>query len=109
MADGHDPNDAWPAFHQIESWSPFVRRDGAGEVTLDSRAAPGPERPAGPIWSPPLPPHTLENVGARRSGCCRWRSRREAEAIDTRCRPPDARAQAPTTKTGAHPGAAARV
>jgi hypothetical protein len=53
----------WPAVYLVESWSPFVRRDADGEVTLDSRTVPGPERPAGPIWSPPLPPHTLENVG----------------------------------------------
>lgn len=53
----------WSAVYLIESWSPFVRRDADGEVTLDSRTVPGPERPAGPTWSPPLPPHTLENVG----------------------------------------------
>ena len=52
-----------PAVYLIESWSPFVRRDGEGAVTLDSRTVQGMERPAGPIWSPPLPPHTLENVG----------------------------------------------
>lgn len=53
----------WPAVYLIEGWSPFVRRDANGEVTLDSRTVQGLERPAGPIWSPPLPPHTLENVG----------------------------------------------
>jgi len=53
----------WPAVYLIERWSPFVRRDADGEVTLDSRTVQDLERPAGPIWSPPLPPHTLENVG----------------------------------------------
>jgi len=53
----------WPAVYLIEGWSPFVRRDGDGVVTLDSRTVEGLERPAGPIWSTPLPPHTLENVG----------------------------------------------
>jgi len=53
----------WPAAYLIERWSPFVRRDADGQVTLDSRTVQGLERPAGPIWSPPLPPHTLENVG----------------------------------------------
>jgi len=54
----------WPAVYLIERWSPFVRRDADGEVTLDSRSVPELQLPAGPVWSPPLPPHTLENVGS---------------------------------------------
>ncbi len=52
----------WPAALYILSWSHFVRRDGAGSIMVDSRTA---GKPADGIalWSGPLPPHTLENVG----------------------------------------------
>jgi len=53
----------WPSVLHILSWSDFVRRDERGQVTLDSRAAG--TTPAKVLWSPPLPPHTLENVGDR--------------------------------------------
>lgn len=53
----------WPPVYLIERWSPFVRRTADDEVTLDSRTVQDLERPSGPVWSPPLPPHTLENVG----------------------------------------------
>jgi quercetin dioxygenase-like cupin family protein len=52
----------WPSAHYIMSWSNFVRRDGAGTVMADSRA--GGKLPEGSaLWSGPLAPHTLENVG----------------------------------------------
>ncbi len=53
----------WPSVLYLLSWSDFVRRDGAGRVLTDSRAG---ERPVvgGAVWSPAMPPHTLENVGA---------------------------------------------
>ena len=47
----------------IVSWSDFVRRDGAGATVGDSRIA-GKIPPESALWSGPLPPHTLENVGA---------------------------------------------
>jgi hypothetical protein len=52
----------WPAALYILSWSDFVRRDTEGSVMADSRLA---GRPAEGIalWSGPLAPHTLENVG----------------------------------------------
>jgi hypothetical protein len=52
----------WPAALYILQWSDFVRRDGEGSIMVDSRAA---RKPADGIavWSGPLPPHTLENVG----------------------------------------------
>ena len=44
------------------SWSDFVRRDGDGTVVADSRA--GKKLQEGTaLWSGPLAPHTLENVG----------------------------------------------
>jgi hypothetical protein len=52
----------WPAAQYILTWSHFVRRDGKGFTMVDSRVA---GKPADGIalWSGPLPPHTLENVG----------------------------------------------
>ncbi|HEV2484881.1 MAG TPA: hypothetical protein VGT08_05055 [Terracidiphilus sp.] len=42
--------------------SDFVRRDGEGKIVLDSRS--GVKAPeGGAVWSGPLAPHTLENVG----------------------------------------------
>ena len=54
----------WPSAHYILSFSSFVRRDAAGAVLVDSRTMH--ELPEGAaLWSEPLPPHTLENVGER--------------------------------------------
>jgi mannose-6-phosphate isomerase-like protein (cupin superfamily) len=53
---------AWPATLYILSWSSFVRRDENGATILDSRAMAA-VAPGSALWSPPLPPHTLENVG----------------------------------------------
>jgi hypothetical protein len=52
----------WPAALYIRSWSHFVRRDGEGAILLDSRLDGRPAEGAA-VWSGPLPPHTLENVG----------------------------------------------
>ena len=53
----------WPAVHHVMSWSDFVRRDEHGAVQVDTRG-----KPAVPVdtamWSGPLGPHTLENVGS---------------------------------------------
>ena len=54
----------WPAVLYILSWSDFVRRDAAGETTLDSRTVPQLRTAPTVLWSPPLPAHSLENVGA---------------------------------------------
>ena len=52
----------WPGVYYIVSWSHFVRRDDRGNVLLDTRD--GPPVPAGSgIWSEPLSPHSVENVG----------------------------------------------
>ena len=53
----------WPSVLYVLSWSDFVRRDDRGDVTLDSRTAG--LTPPKVLWSPALPPHTLENVGER--------------------------------------------
>ena len=54
----------WPAVHQVMSWSDFVRRDADGKVTADTRGRPPPASQPFVVWSEPLPPHTLENVGS---------------------------------------------
>lgn len=51
----------WPSVLQILSWSDFIRRDEHGRVVVDSRATGRPAAVA--LWSEPLAPHTLENVG----------------------------------------------
>jgi hypothetical protein len=52
----------WPSVMCILSWSDFVRRDAGGRITFDSRLSPPPQQGSA-VWSPPLPPHTVENVG----------------------------------------------
>lgn len=58
----------WPAAYYILESGDFVRRDEAGRVQMDSRSAGASGKPAvvpgQAIWSGPLGPHTLENVGA---------------------------------------------
>ena len=54
----------WPAAHQVVSWSDFVRRDAAGQMTVDTRGKPAPAGSPAVLWGEPLPPHTLENVGS---------------------------------------------
>ena len=52
----------WPAVQYVCSWSHFIRRDGDGNITLDSRTSTSPAEGAA-LWSEPLPPHSAENVG----------------------------------------------
>jgi hypothetical protein len=52
----------WPSALYVMSWSDFVRRDAVGAIVVDSRAGKRPPEGSA-LWSPPLPPHTLENVG----------------------------------------------
>jgi hypothetical protein len=53
----------WPGVQYLVSIDAFVRRNADGEVVVDSRTIElSPERPV-VLWSEPLAPHTLENVG----------------------------------------------
>ena len=52
----------WPSVLHVLGWSDFVRRNDRGDVVVDTRAQPLPAPPS-VVWSPALPPHTLENVG----------------------------------------------
>ena len=52
----------WANVQYVVSAADFVRRDGNGKVTLDTRAA-GAPTPSSVMWSESIPPHSLENVG----------------------------------------------
>lgn len=54
----------WPAVLEVQAWADFVRRDEQGRVLVDTRGQPPPAKLPLTIWSPALPPHTLENVGS---------------------------------------------
>lgn len=54
----------WAAVNHIHGWSDFVRRDADGKVLVDTRGRPAPASLPLVVWGEPLPPHTLENVGA---------------------------------------------
>jgi hypothetical protein len=54
----------WAAAHFVVSWSDFVRRDADGAVLLDTRQAGGVRGAPDALWGEPLPPHSLQNVGA---------------------------------------------
>jgi hypothetical protein len=54
----------WPAALYVISWSDFVRYDDTGKVVLDSRSVPALQNPPPAFWSEPLPPHSLQTVGA---------------------------------------------
>jgi hypothetical protein len=51
----------WPSAIYVLGWSDILRRDAEGAVMLDTRVTP--MTPSSALWSAPLPPHTLENVG----------------------------------------------
>jgi quercetin dioxygenase-like cupin family protein len=53
----------WPSVLHVLAWGDFVRRDGDGQVLVDTRKNAPIARPPTVIWSEPLPPHSLENVG----------------------------------------------
>jgi len=54
----------WPATIYVAKQSDFLRRDQDGNLLFDSRTL-GPP-PAKPLaqWTPPLPPHSVENIGS---------------------------------------------
>jgi predicted metal-dependent enzyme (double-stranded beta helix superfamily) len=53
----------WPGVLHVLGWGDFVRRDGSGVVLVDSRASGATTETPTVLWSAPLPPHSLENVG----------------------------------------------
>lgn len=53
----------WSCMLTILSWGEFVRRDGDGQLLLDTRITPSELKPGQNVHCPPLPPHSFENVG----------------------------------------------
>jgi hypothetical protein len=53
----------WPCAAYVMSGSDFIRRDGEGNVLFDSRTAGSPAPTPATQWVPPLPPHSVENIG----------------------------------------------
>lgn len=53
----------WPASLYVISWSDFIRHDAEGNVMLDSRTLLKTPSAATALWSEPLKPHSLENIG----------------------------------------------
>ena len=54
----------WPSSLYVLSWSDFVRYDKDDNILLDSRARSLAIEPGGSLWSGPLEPHSLKNVGS---------------------------------------------
>ena len=55
----------WPSIIYTVSDGDFVRRDADGKVLLDTRTLPATARPPEVAWLPPIPPHSVENVGTK--------------------------------------------
>jgi len=53
----------WPGVLLLQSWSEHVGRDETGKLIFDSREAGLPPGVGSVVWSEPLPPHSVENVG----------------------------------------------
>lgn len=54
----------WPASMYVARQSDFLRRDAEGNLLFDSRTVGPPPREPVAQWTPPLPPHTVENIGS---------------------------------------------
>lgn len=52
-----------PSVTCVVSGSHFLRRDEKGALLFDSRTAGAPPEKPAAQWTPPLPPHSVENVG----------------------------------------------
>jgi isopentenyldiphosphate isomerase len=55
----------FPASLFILCWSDFIRYDHHGNILLDSRTLEKTPSPQSALWSGPLTPHSLENVGTQ--------------------------------------------
>jgi hypothetical protein len=53
----------WPSVIDVRSAGDFIRRDGDGKLLFDSRKAGPGQSASGAVWTPPLPPHSVENTG----------------------------------------------
>jgi len=55
----------WPSAQYVIGLSDFVRKDGEGNVLLDTRENGSLPRAGTAFWSQPLQPHSVTNVGDR--------------------------------------------
>lgn len=53
----------WPSSLYVLSWSDFIRYDKNGNILLDSRNLSATPLPGSALWSEPLMPHALKNIG----------------------------------------------
>lgn len=53
----------WPGVQYVIGFSDFVRRDDQGNVLLDTRNTETKPQPGAAMWSAPLRPHSVTNVG----------------------------------------------
>jgi hypothetical protein len=53
----------WPSVLYVITSSHFVRYDASGAVVLDSRTLASTPEGGAALWSPPLGPHFVRNVG----------------------------------------------
>ena len=53
----------WPSVLYLLGTSDFIRYDTKGKAVFDSRTADSQVETPAVIWSPPLRPHSVENVG----------------------------------------------
>lgn len=54
----------WPAVQYVVSFSDFIRYDPDGKLLADSRNMATKPTPGVALWSPPVPRHYIQNVGA---------------------------------------------
>ncbi|HET7778765.1 MAG TPA: hypothetical protein VFL07_09445 [Rudaea sp.] len=53
----------WPAVLYVLGWSDFIRHDADGNAILDSRAQGMKPAIGSALWSGPLQPHFVKNIG----------------------------------------------
>jgi hypothetical protein len=53
----------WPSTLYVVSWSDFIRYDANDGVLVDSREMPSRPVAGAVLWSAPLPPHYVQNMG----------------------------------------------
>jgi len=53
----------WPAVLYVLGWSDFIRHDAEGGAVLDSRASGMKPAIGSALWSGPLQPHFVKNIG----------------------------------------------
>jgi mannose-6-phosphate isomerase-like protein (cupin superfamily) len=55
----------WPGVLYVVSWSDFIRYDKNGALIFDSRTAASKPEVGAALWSPPLGPHFVHNIGTQ--------------------------------------------